>query len=52
MPVNSLPKITFSAAIMLLSALPLSAQSTGWKPAEQIKTYAVSGNTGLSLIHI
>ncbi|WP_454701605.1 DUF922 domain-containing Zn-dependent protease [Agrobacterium burrii] len=35
--------------MMLLSAVPLSAQSTGWKPAEQIKTYAISGNTGGAL---
>ncbi|WP_372339803.1 DUF922 domain-containing Zn-dependent protease [Rhizobium sp. AN73] len=35
--------------MILLSALPLSAQTAGWKPAEQIKTYAITGDTGGAL---
>ena len=38
----------FVSAALLVSAIPLSAQ-TGWKPAEQIKTYAISGGSGGAL---
>ena len=48
MPANSLFSFAISTAIAL-GALPLSAQAADWKPAEQIKTYAISGNTGGAL---
>lgn len=48
MPANSLFSFAISTTIALC-ALPLSAQAADWKPAEQIKTYAISGNTGGAL---
>ncbi|ADY64918.1 hypothetical protein AGROH133_07227 [Agrobacterium tumefaciens] len=48
-PAKTLSSLTISAMTILLSTLPLSAQSAGWKPAEQIKTYAISGDTGGAL---
>ncbi|MGV1869697.1 DUF922 domain-containing Zn-dependent protease [Agrobacterium rosae] len=42
---------TILAAGTLLALLtpPANAQTGGWTPSEQIKTYAISGNTGFGL---
>ncbi len=49
MPAKTFSSVIISAALILANTLPLSAQSSGWNPAEQIKTYAISGNTGAEL---
>lgn len=51
MPAKTFSSVIISAAMIVASALPLSAQSSRWNPAEQIKTYAISGNTGAELYH-
>lgn len=49
MPAKNLSSFAILTATILLSTLPLSTQAADWKPAEQIKTYAISGDTGGAL---
>lgn len=48
-----MPKSTMTAlltAALMMTATPLTyAQTAGWKPAEQITTYAITGNSGIEL---
>lgn len=49
-----MPAFRFNAAVAsflaaLLIPLAAEAQSGSWKPSEQIKTYAISGNSGIEL---
>lgn len=47
-----MPRLTVTTLLTAaLMALPTSAyaQSGSWKPAEQIKTYAITGNSGIDL---
>ncbi|KQO80225.1 peptidase [Rhizobium sp. Leaf262] len=38
-----------TGAIVIAGTMAAQAQQGGWKPAEQIKTYTISGNSGIEL---
>lgn len=44
-----LTTILVTGTLLALLMPTANAQTGGWKPSEQIKTYAISGNTGFSL---
>jgi len=48
-PGSKYSSLTFALASLLSALLAPSAQAADWKPAEQIKTYAVTGNSGAAL---
>lgn len=41
--------LTFTALLSLFTPLTAHAQSGTWRPSEQIKTYAISGSSGIEL---
>lgn len=49
MPASKYSSLTFTVASLVSALLAPSAQAADWKPAEQIKTYAVTGNSGAAL---